>query len=527
MESFVFRNFTIEPLFNKGVLFSGYDEFEKVPSEANYLVWFYFLPLLPKEVNIHELIENYLYRIDYVLKNANPNQTVLVFSITTRLNYSKYENSNVNVREAVEYYNREIFNLSKENKNVKFIDFDNFLNSYSLGDIIDWKFYYLSKMIINPKLAGSFKIWFEGQINAINFKRKKCLILDLDNTLWGGVLGEEGVEGIQLGADYPGNAYKDFQLLIKQALKAGVILAACSKNNLHDVMNAWETHPEMILKENDFSSLRINWNDKAVNIVEIANELNIGLDSLVFIDDNPRERERIKTELSEVETPDFPENPYDLVKFFYELYQNYFQVYKLSDEDLKKTEQYKDNAKRNRLLKSFDSMDEYIKNLEIELKFMINKNLTRVAQMTQKTNQFNLTTHRYSESDINSFINNNQLIFSLGVSDKFGDNGITGASIVFLDKKNGIAEIDSFLLSCRILGKGIEHIFLKLILNHLFKMGFTKVNTSYIHSSKNSQTKDFYEKNEFTLLNESEKEKNYIYKFIHKFNINNKYKITN
>jgi len=315
--------------------------------------------------------------------------------------------------------------------------------------------------------------------------------------------------------------------LIKQAAKAGVILAVCSKNNLHDVMDAWKTHPEMILKEDNFSSLRINWRDKAANIVEIANELNIGLDSLVFIDDNPRERERIKTELPQVETPDFPDMPYDLVKFFFQLYQTYFQVYKLSNEDLKKTEQYKDNAKRNRLLKSFNSMDEYIKNLEIELKFMVNKNLPRVAQMTQKTNQFNLTTHRYSESEINNFIDNNQLIFSLGVSDKFGDSGVTGASIVFLDKKNASAEIDSFLLSCRILGKGIEHIFLRLILNHLFEMGIRKVNALFIQSAKNIQTKDFYEKNEFSIINESEKEKNYFYKIIHKFNIDNKYKITN
>jgi len=197
MKKFIYRNFTIEHLYDKTASFSGYDEFPLPPKDAQILVWFYFLPLFLNRDNIQELIDNYLYRINYVLKQAAPNQTLLIFSLTTRLAQNRFENCDAKIIEAVNYYNHKIITLSKEHKNVKWIDIDNFMNAFSLNDIIDWKFYYLSKMVINPKLAGAFKIWFEGQMNAVNFKRKKCLVLDLDNTLWGGVLGEDGVEGIQ------------------------------------------------------------------------------------------------------------------------------------------------------------------------------------------------------------------------------------------------------------------------------------------------------------------------------------------
>jgi len=380
-------------------------------------------------------------------------------------------------------------------------------------------------MVVKPQIALEFKKWFNKKFDAINYKRKKCLVLDLDNTLWGGILGEDGIDGVKLGGDYPGNAFRDFQANIKMAANAGVMLAVCSKNNIEDVKEMWAKHPENILRENDFVCIKSNWDDKAKNIAEIAQELNIGLDSFVFIDDNPRERERVKTELPMVEVPDFPDQPFELFDFFTKIYSDFFQIHRLTNEDSKKTKQYKENTLRNQLKNSIGSIDEYIKNLNIELSIFVNSNISRVAQMTQKTNQFNLTTKRYSESEINNFIENGHYIYSLGVKDKFGDNGITAAAIVLLNKHNNSADIDSYLLSCRILGKNIENIFLKYILNQLYDRGIINVTAKYSKTKKNSQTTSFYENNNFDIVGQSKGEKSYICRLNKQFKIDNKFKL--
>lgn len=185
---------------------------------------------------------------------------------------------------------------------------------------------------------------------------KKCLVLDLDNTLWGGVLGEDGVEGIQLGNIYPGLAFYDFQKGLLELYKSGVILAVCSKNNESDVLECWTKHPSILINKKHLSSYRINWVDKPTNIRAIADELNIGLDSIVFIDDNPVERERVKFELPMVSVPDFPEQPYLLPDFLKSVHFQYFQIYQLTDEDQKKTEQYKTNVKRKVFSQKFKKL---------------------------------------------------------------------------------------------------------------------------------------------------------------------------
>ena len=247
----------------------------------------------------------------------------------------------------------------------------------------------------------------------------------------------------------------------------------------------------------------------------------------MFIDDNPRERERVKTELPMVEVPDFPDQPFELFDFFTKIYSKFFQIHRLTNEDSKKTKQYKENTLRNQLKTSIGSIDEYIKNLNIELSIFVNSNVSRVAQMTQKTNQFNLTTKRYSEAQINDIIENGHFIYSVGVKDKFGDNGITGAAIVLVNKENKSADIDSYLLSCRILGKNIENIFLKNILNHLYDKGIINITAKYCSTNKNSQTNSFYSDNCFEIVNESKAEKSYICSLNKQFEIDNKFKIVN
>ena len=396
---------------------------------------------------------------------------------------------------ATREYNDTLYALADKYPNLKIIDFASFITDYPREEWIDWKYYFLSQMPVNPRLAPAFGQWFERQTQVIELKREKCLVLDLDNTLWGGILGEDGVPGVKIGGDYPGNAYLAFQQYILELSRSGVILALCSKNNEADVRELWREHPVNLLREEHFAAIRINWQDKASNIREIAQELNIGLDSIVFIDDNPTERELVRGLLPEVIVPDFPDHPYQLPAFAGHLTERYFTVYALTDEDKGKTEQYKIKALRDNQQALFTDFNDYVRSLEIRLTIAEATPLTieRVAQMTQKTNQFNLTTQRYTDADIQELIRTGAQVITLSVADKFGDNGITGLMILtFEDSQTAV--IDTFLMSCRILGKGIEYAFANHVLQGLFSGRVTSIRANYRPTAKNTQVADFYPK---------------------------------
>jgi FkbH-like protein len=264
-------------------------------------------------------------------------------------------------------------------------------------------------------------------------------------------------------------------------------------------LEAWEKNPFMVLKKEHYAAYRINWTDKATNIKELAEELNIGLDSFVFVDDNPTERELIKLMLPMVSVPEFPAQPYELPVFFKELVEKYFRVYSVTSEDKKKTEQYKANAQRAQAQRSFVDFDSFLESLDIQITIEAANefNIPRIAQMTQKTNQFNLTTRRYTDADVRQFVEQGWKIWCISVADKFGNNGITGCVLV-----NG-GEIDTFLLSCRILGKGIEIAFAKKILSMLMDNGVESIKAEYIPTTKNAQVKEFYEKCGFACVAEN------------------------
>jgi len=306
-----------------------------------------------------------------------------------------------------------------------------------------------------------------------------------------------------------------------------VLLAINSKNNEEDVWDAFNNHPDIVLKKDDFVSYRINWRDKASNIREIANELNIGIDSIVFIDDNPAEREIIKQLEPEVIVPDFPDQPYKFVDFFLDdVYKKYFLPYRLTSEDQVKTEQYKANSVRADSTTSFASINDYI--LSLETVISIDKantfNLPRIAQLTQKTNQFNLTTKRYIESDILELDNSSNLIFCASVSDRFGDSGITAAGIIISHDNEAL--IDSYLLSCRILGREIEFALIKTILNYFFQRGVKIIKARYVPTMKNKQTEDFYDKLGFSCTTFQDGSKDYYMEMGEQFNMNNLFRIT-
>lgn len=482
--TYVFRNNTIERFLQGDYTFSGYDDYAAVP-EAEKYVWWYQVPIKFNRERLIGEVQSYAQRLQWAVSQIGAKPLLI---ITLECLYDAPVNtSDRRLADAIAAFNQLAWTMAAEKPNVQVIDFGAFLKQYADSEWIDWKFYHLSQMVLNPRLSGAFRKWFAEQERARALKRKKCLILDLDNTLWGGVLGEEGIRGIQVDGDYPGKAYHLWQEGIKELGREGVILAICSKNNQADVEALFKVR-EMPLKLEDFACMRINWNDKASNMRAIAEDLNIGLDSMVFVDDNPTERELIRQQLPMVAVPEWPSQPYELPAFYQQLVREYFAVYTLTEEDKKKTEQYRQNASRAQAQAQFTNMEDFLRSLEMELTIAEATDVTipRIAQMTQKTNQFNLTTHRYTEDDIRAMLADGAKIWTLAVRDKFGDNGITGLMIV---TRQG--EVDTLLMSCRVLGKGIEKAFVKTVLSRL---EMPVLRAKYIPTEKNGQVADFWER---------------------------------
>lgn len=516
---FVFRNMTIESMMGPlstmtgaQIAFSGYENISDI-EEATLYIWWYLPPYKPDNKQVASEIRNYIQWLEFTLSRIPDTKTVIAFTMTHTFEINSLSGSHP-INNAIEDYNHHLYRFSDQYSNLRIFNFADFTRQYRHQELIDWKYFFISQMPLNPRLAQPFSLWFVEQLRAVRMSRKKCLVLDLDNTLWGGIVGEDGTYGIQIGGSYPGNAFEFFQRSLLELQHQGVILTVCSKNNLSDVMQVWKNNSNNLITENHLASYRINWENKAINIKQIAQELNIGLDSMVFIDDNPSERELVHSLLPQVEVPLFPEHPYDLPQFITEIIRRYFQIYSLTNEDYAKTEQYKANAERQKAKAAFNNIEDYLRSLQIKLEIAPAEPATiqRIAQMTQKTNQFNLTTKRYTEEQIRTMLNAGYEIWTLSVQDKFGDNGVTGLAIIAIDGNN--ATIDTFLLSCRILGKGIESEFLTALLSYLQQKGIQKVHAQYIPTLKNSQVADFYDKLNFSLKTNKSDTKDKLYEMI-------------
>jgi FkbH-like protein len=326
--------------------------------------------------------------------------------------------------------------------------------------------------------------------------RKKCLLVDLDNTLWGGVIGEDGLKGIQLGETGEGARFKDFQRRVKQLGEMGVILGVVSKNNDADVFEVFDHHEHMVLKRSDFASLKINWGPKPQNIADVAQELDIGRDSLVFIDDNPVEREAVRTALPEVTVPEFPEDSCELAHFLEQVYRDHFFALESTDEDRKRTEAYLANAKRAAERSAASSIDEFLSALgtKIVLGKLRDDDVARAAQLTQKTNQFNLTTRRYTEQEIQEVRTSPcAAVYIASVADKYGDNGKVLLGIVRKHSAD-TAELDTFLMSCRVMGRFIEDQVLDHLVRTLRSEGITRLRVQLVPTKKNPPARTFLER---------------------------------
>lgn len=392
--------------------------------------------------------------------------------------------------------NRELLKVLKTIPDVYIIDYYSVIYRIGLNHAVDYRYWQIARSPLKRDALIALGVEYGKYLRALRGKSRKCIVLDCDNTLWGGVLGEDGIDGIKIGSTYPGNGFVSFQKEILNLYHRGVLLTLCSKNNEEDVFEALEKHPEMILKKHHFASWQINWEDKASNIMRISKTLNIGLDSMVFVDDSEFECSLIEEQLPEVLTVNLQGDS--------SLYKNqilekgYFDSLVFTEEDKKRTEMYHGVIRQEELKLSSASYEEYLNNLGLVAEIGVPDStlVPRVSQLTQKTNQFNLTTLRYSVGDIQRMIGDSQsYVYYLKLKDRFTDLGLIGVAIVKLQEQG--CQIDTFAISCRALGRGAEDALLGFILEQAKLSGCNKVYGSYLPTKKNMQVSDFYQRKGF------------------------------
>ena len=390
--------------------------------------------------------------------------------------------------------NFKLMELSENFKNVFLIDISTIQNLYGREKVHDDKLYYIAKMPLSTTILPEVSKQVVDVIKANNGQFKKCVILDLDNTLWGGVIGDDGLKSIQIGELGLGHAFSEFQMWLKELKLRGILLAVCSKNNENIAKEPFEKHPEMVLRLDDFSIFVANWEDKASNIKYIQQTLNIGMDSMVFIDDNPFERNLVKGMIPEITVPDLPEDPAEYLSYLKSL--NLFETASYSENDKDRTKQYQAQAQRVSLQSNFENFDEYLKSLEMKATVSPFQEFDypRISQLTQRSNQFNLRTIRYTEAEIEQIANDeNYLTLSFSLKDKFGDYGLI--SIVIMEKKDEkTLFITNWLMSCRVLKRGMEEFIVNKIIETATENGFEKVIGEYIKTQKNAMVENIYEK---------------------------------
>lgn len=401
--------------------------------------------------------------------------------------------------------NQELLSDSKSTSDVYVLDLARLFTAYGTLNSFDAKHWQMARAPLSAKVMGAVGREVVKFVGALRGKAKKCLVIDCDNTLWGGVVGEDGLSGIKLGPTFPGSSYVALQEEILNLHDRGVILTLCSKNNEKDVLEVLRKHPDMLIKEAHLASWRINWLDKVSNIRSLAEELNIGLDSFVLIDDSDFEINHVREQLPQVATIHLKGNTADYRRELNKV--GLFDSLTVTSEDRRRNAMYGENRQRKEIEASSDSMDAYLQKLGIEVNIGAagEFDIQRVSQLTQKTNQFNLTTRRYSEGQIRELIVDSKSdVYCIKVRDKISDLGLVGVVIVRCQDDGQF--IDSFLLSCRALGRGVEVAMLSAVVNqNIRQTGKPLVYGQFLATEKNAQAQDFYSKNKFECVSEDEK----------------------
>jgi FkbH-like protein len=398
----------------------------------------------------------------------------------------------------IRHINDQLRSICCEHRGVYLLDYGALIARYGISHWHDETKWLTARMPIRAShLIDLAQEWLRFLV-PLTGRTAKVLVVDLDNTLWGGVIGEDGINGIRLGSEYPGSAYRALQRTLLDMHRKGILLAVCSKNNLEDAMDAIDNHPGMLLRREHFAAIRINWGDKERNLREIAAELDFGIDALAFLDDNPVERAQVRSALPDVTVIDLPRDPSHYANAVRE--SPVFERLALSPEDQQRANFYAISRQRSHAAQSFLSKEDFFRCLEQEadIAAVTSATLARVAQLMQKTNQFNLTTRRYTEQQIAEIAARpGWHIFCLRLRDRYGDHGLVGVAITQAVAES--CEIDTFLLSCRVIGRTVETAFLSHLAEHARVLGLKFMRGNFIPTRRNAPAKHFYEQNGFTL----------------------------
>jgi FkbH-like protein len=457
------------------------------------------------DVAVEEEIEECLARMAQLLRSFRSGSSArllfqgLVVPDRTSLGDVGDANLQHSLTNAIQQLNQRLAALCSTISDCVFFDVDRLAARYGRAHWRDARMFLASRL---PVSADSFRTYSRGLVRSFStlFRApRKVLCTDLDNTLWGGVLGEDGPDGIATGGAFPGNSYLDYQKYLKQLSSRGILLAIASKNNEADVREAFQVRSaDLALGLDNFVAIKINWKEKSDSIRELAEELSLGLDSFVFVDDNPVECEAIRQQLPEVAVVMVPiHEPWKLVEALSE--QPFFDAAVVTDDDLNRLSEYKAQAQRAELASSVGNRDEFLASLEIVCTFQsaLQAPLSRAVQLLAKTNQFNLTTRRHSAAEIEAFASKvGRQAVVVRVRDRFGDAGVVGLALA--RNQGGSCYIDSLLLSCRVIGRGIETALLAYLGEHAVRTGAKLLVGEFIATKKNAPCANFYPDHGFT-----------------------------
>ena len=435
--------------------------------------------------------EQLIERVSLLVSEYSENASLFMatFSVPSRwLGVVHDQNRTYGIIDIVSRVNQSIRSYA-DKKKVKILDLEQWLSATGQC-AIDQKMDLFAKSPISSKYALSFSNFCSKTAKPLILPRYKVLAVDLDNTIWGGVVGEDGLEDLQIDDNYPGSVYLQIQRLILSLKHTGVMIVAISKNNLSDVNLVFEHHHNMPLKLEDFTSIRANWKEKHENIISIAKELNVGVDSFVFLDDQKFEQTQVSQALPEVRVLSVNSDPLSIYNSLKST--SYFDTYSVVEEDKVRIRDYKSQIKRNKLKKKYTTED-FLHNLEIcaSISHLDRAMVPRAVQLLSKTNQFNLTTKRHNQETLNNMLNNSSyILLMLSLSDRFGDQGEVGLCIATLNSKQEVL-IDSFLLSCRAIGRGAEYALWGALIKNIGSISCI-IKAEYIPTLKNTITADFY-----------------------------------
>lgn len=451
---------------------------------------------LPAELK-KDFAANHIEHLDMLIRTLSSKlKTKIIYLNLAEINDTVYGNYANKLNNSFVFQQRKfnylLMEKAAETPELFICDLSAIQSLYGKKQLFSPSIYINTEMVLSIDILPKVAHGILSIVAAMNGRMNKCIILDLDNTTWGGIIGDDGIENIQVGTLGIGKAFTELQYWVKSLQQRGIIIAVCSKNTESVAKEPFEKHPDMVLRLDDIAVFIANWENKADNIRQIQSILNIGFDSMVFLDDNPFERNIVRENIPGICVPELPQDPAEYLQYLYSL--NLFETISVSNEDAERTKLYQTESKRVIQQQKFTNEDDFLKDLNmLSVVESFNKfNIPRVAQLSQRSNQFNLRTVRYTDADIETLVSSEDFhTFSFTLEDKFGDNGLI-CVIILKKENNSTLFIDTWFMSCRVLKRGMEQFVLNIIANFAKENGVTILKGEYIPTAKNEMVKDHY-----------------------------------